>query len=951
MRDWTRLRIWKRLPAVATSTIASLATAVFGQGTLLVSGILAARMLGPEDRGHFALVTLIPLVICQVGLLGVEDAVTYFIARDRRATRAIVGVAFPPALLQVILCSAAQVLVVGFLIRGDSREVQLARLVTLVVPPAVVIENYGLAILQGMRLFRPFNILRLMQPFLYAVGLPLALVLAADRLPVVAVIWSVTHVVTAVVIVLATARAVSADEPEMTVPSRGEIVGFGAKGFLGSVSPLETFRLDQAVVGLFLSPVALGIYVASLAFTNLPRLIAFSIGMVALPHVAGQPNDRLARRSMWRFVWLTVGSSVVIVVVLGLAAPILVPFLLGDEFRGAVTPMRILLIGAVPSAARRVLGDGLRGRGYPSANTIAEIASWGCTLPALALLVPWLQLNGVAIALVGSSIVSLGVLLLFAVAAKDADEATIVAPAPRSLARRFRPALPGDWRVVQRLMLVAAVLVGASVVGWLATVKVEIVAVLAGLLAVLLARHQVPRLLAPTSAAVSPIANPGDVIDQRPTLMLPRAFYYVGAVLITGLVLRVTSFATLSDWFFLASLLSAVAIQLLHGKLSFSGLPQGLMIGLAIFASGAFISSLNAASPLASIAVLLRFVYLMVSWFWLGALLLKTPRHVKTAIVCWAASAALSGMASLAQLRFGDVIPGTSPAWGRMTGLAYHYNDLGSSAAVAVVPALIVPSLLATRLQKLVGAIVFLPLIAAGLILSGSVGAMTATSVGILLWLVMGRLGPKSILIGLVAGLSILLLLTLQQDAGAPSPLQRLHGTTNTNSQNCSVCERIVTYHAAWDAIGRSPFIGAGMTTVTATGSEVHNMLLGAWFEAGLLGLIGMVVILVSVGLTGIGAVRGARSREEWVICLALLTSFVCFVVVGMATPILFQRFGWMSTGLLLAMRRQQVVQTAGATAQAVPTGVPRSMHRPPRREGQPRTAFAIASMRGEISR
>src|SRR5688572_7701167 len=80
---------WQPLPSVAKSTIGSLGAGGAGQAALVVSGILAARALGPENRGHLALLTLVPWVVCQLGLLGVPNAVTYYVARDHRAAPAI----------------------------------------------------------------------------------------------------------------------------------------------------------------------------------------------------------------------------------------------------------------------------------------------------------------------------------------------------------------------------------------------------------------------------------------------------------------------------------------------------------------------------------------------------------------------------------------------------------------------------------------------------------------------------------------------------------------------------------------------------------------------------------------------------------------------------------------------------------------------------------------------
>ena len=84
------------------------------------------------------------------------------------------------------------------------------------------------------------------------------------------------------------------------------ILRFGRRSLFGGAPAVEAYRADQAVVALFLPPVALGIYVVALALTNLPRFIARSVGMVATPTVAAGATQEHARRTMWRFCWLAV---------------------------------------------------------------------------------------------------------------------------------------------------------------------------------------------------------------------------------------------------------------------------------------------------------------------------------------------------------------------------------------------------------------------------------------------------------------------------------------------------------------------------------------------------------------------------------------------------------------------------------------------------------------------
>lgn len=72
---------------VARATLGSLLSGLCGQGALIISGVLAARILGVEDRGYLALLAAFPLVLSQLGGLGVPQAVTYQLIRNPHYVR------------------------------------------------------------------------------------------------------------------------------------------------------------------------------------------------------------------------------------------------------------------------------------------------------------------------------------------------------------------------------------------------------------------------------------------------------------------------------------------------------------------------------------------------------------------------------------------------------------------------------------------------------------------------------------------------------------------------------------------------------------------------------------------------------------------------------------------------------------------------------------------------
>jgi hypothetical protein len=125
-----------------------------GQAVLVVSGVLVARALGPEDRGYMALVLLVPSLLALVGSLGLPLASTYFVARSPESARSIATKLIVPAALQTAI---GVLLTLGALLTVLSDEparVVSAGLVATALVPALLAQTYGLALLQDALLSR-----------------------------------------------------------------------------------------------------------------------------------------------------------------------------------------------------------------------------------------------------------------------------------------------------------------------------------------------------------------------------------------------------------------------------------------------------------------------------------------------------------------------------------------------------------------------------------------------------------------------------------------------------------------------------------------------------------------------------------------------------------------------------------------------------------------------------
>ena len=414
-------------------------------------------------------------------------------------------------------------------------------------------------------------------------------------------------------------------------------------------------------------------------------------------------------------------------------------------------------------------------------------------------------------------------------------------------------------------------------------------------------RKMLSNLRAPTPEPTSEV----NLEDGFPDLRLARLFYYLGVLFIGELTFRPIFPITVSDWLFLLSFVAACSTLAFRRSVVMVYLPPALLIGILIFAIGALVSTFNADTPIQAAGVLARLLYLIVAWFWLATVVLQRIEHVRNAIVLWVFSAAMTGSGAIVQFVAGDVIPGAHVQWGRMTGFTENINDLGGVTSIAFVPALMLVLILAKTPWRVVVSGVLLILIAAGILLSGSVGGVVAALAATAVWFGCTRTRASRVLaLGAIATAAFSLY-SAQQSIEPPSAVQRIvrFGSNSPDDPSRTLDQRIAVYRDALKRIEENPVVGVGLGYgATNAGEQVHNFPLHIWFTTGIVGLIGMVFIFVTAARTAWLSMVASQTSIEVPLATALACSLIAFLVFIMSAPALFIRYGWLSVALVCAL-------------------------------------------------
>jgi methionyl-tRNA formyltransferase/O-antigen/teichoic acid export membrane protein len=179
-------------------------------------------------------------------------------------------------------------------------------------------------------------------------------------------------------------------------PIAAEVAAYGARGQLGNLLWLMNLRFDFLLLGALSGPTVLGIYAVASKFAELMRLVPTAVNYVLYPRFARlgrQGAVRDARHLLPRSTALTL----VLTPIVAVASAIVLPIMYGSQFRAAVLPAEIILIGLSVEGAAAVTSAFLLGIGRPGLNSWGMAAGVAVTVSMDVVLIPRYGARGAAL--------------------------------------------------------------------------------------------------------------------------------------------------------------------------------------------------------------------------------------------------------------------------------------------------------------------------------------------------------------------------------------------------------------------------------------------------------------------------------------------------------------------------------------------------------------------------
>lgn len=364
---------------------------VFG----LTTSIIIARTLGPEKNGFIAALIVYPSLFMSVGSLGIRQSTTYFLGKKIFSEEAI-----KTAITQIwMLSSIISIIVCFFLMTQFSKSGENILLVVLaLIPiPFSLFNTYNSGIFLGKNEIGVFNKIN---------WIPALVVLLLTILLVLVFTFDVAGYMLAMIggpmfifiLLLLKNKFIQAFSFQFNIEVIKKMLSLGLVYALALFIINLNYRIDIILLDNLSQSFQTGIYSKGSAITQYLWQIPMLLSTIVFARSAVSRNDlqfsvKVAQLLRISFIVIGFGS-----ILLWLFSDLIIVGMFGEEFRGSIRVLNLLLPGVILLTIFKVMNTDLAGKGRPWVALKAMIPALLLNVGLNLVWIPKYGANGAALA-------------------------------------------------------------------------------------------------------------------------------------------------------------------------------------------------------------------------------------------------------------------------------------------------------------------------------------------------------------------------------------------------------------------------------------------------------------------------------------------------------------------------------------------------------------------------
>jgi len=382
----------------------------------LLIDIVLSRQLGPEGRGLYAAILVVPLIVTSFVMLGIRRSAVYHLGKKLYdADRTVSGV-----MSLLVITSIFAVIISGvayLLMQPKGLTLPMAVLALMTVPVKLILVYSG-GIFIGNEDFKRSNL---------QVWLPLFIDLLGITLFVVLLKWSVNGALLALflanlIVSVMSLRYLSANYKiriSLDVEVISSLANIGVVYAIAVVIMQLNYRVDILLLQELSTMKEVGYYSLGVAISDKLWQLPSAIGLVVMSRSANVEDTSQLDRDVAKLVRVSFLIVLLAAILLWLVIPFLLPLLFGEKFIPSISVVQLMLPGIIMFVIVRILSGRFAGAGHPKLLISLFVPTLLVNIILNLFWIPEYGSLGAAMATnVSYSLGAIGILILFSVKMK-----------------------------------------------------------------------------------------------------------------------------------------------------------------------------------------------------------------------------------------------------------------------------------------------------------------------------------------------------------------------------------------------------------------------------------------------------------------------------------------------------------------------------------------------------
>lgn len=366
-------------------------TQILGLGT----SMLISRWLGPEGRGAFSLVLLLPDLLLHFGRMGLAASLIYFLGKKQVNPHEASGIAVWSSLGLggglFLLWLLLKPLTDSWFPGAPAHYLFW----TMAFLPLQFWMYVGGGVLQGQGFVEEVYEWQSLSTMAFVIGGAVTILTGADPFRGIFISWAISIIGLSAGLLrfFISHRTFSIVFSLAKIP---DILRYGLKGHLGTIVQFLHHKLDIILVGSMLGIKEVGWYTLAAAIAETVWSIPQALATVLFPTISASSHESAishTRAVLPRVMLIVLAQGGFIFFI----APKIIPAIFGDAFAPSISALQILLPGVCALSILKILSSHLFGTGYPFWNTAILAFGSGVNLLLNWFFIPRFGINGAAL--------------------------------------------------------------------------------------------------------------------------------------------------------------------------------------------------------------------------------------------------------------------------------------------------------------------------------------------------------------------------------------------------------------------------------------------------------------------------------------------------------------------------------------------------------------------------